>query len=235
VIEIATDKGEIATDKELSVQAALAEFTALRTEALQSISMEWTIIAFQLTATGVLFSFALTGHRTGFLLIVPIVSYVLSGRYLRSEASFILIGKYIRTDLSSRVLDGLNWEKWYKEVPIPKPTKALQSLAYGPPAFSVISIVSLVWLVPYISSANKVSAFSRSMLRIAWGLDTTATVISIITIVLTMRFLAKYEPDERDAKPDVEALTLTPLRRRRPLAAIRASRWRKRSTGGPAA
>jgi hypothetical protein len=41
---------EIATDKELYEQAAVAEFTALRTEALQAFSMEWTIIAFQLTA-----------------------------------------------------------------------------------------------------------------------------------------------------------------------------------------
>ena len=186
---------EIATDKELIAQAALAEFTALRTEALQAISMEWTIIAFQLTATGVLFSFALTNSsRTGFLLIVPIVSYVLSGRYLRNDASFILIGKYIRTDLSQRVPDGLHWEEWYKKVLFPKQVKALQSLSYGPALFSLISIVSLAWVFPYTWSENKISAFSLSMVRIVWVLDSAATVISIITIVLTMTFLAKYEP-----------------------------------------
>lgn len=185
---------EIATDKELSVQAALAEFTALRTEALQAFSAESNIIALQLTATGVLFSFALTNHsRTGFLLIVPIVSYVLSGRYLRNERIFILMGVYIRTDLSSRV-HGLNFEKWYKE--FPNPTQTLQSFAYGPSVFFGISFVALGWVVPYILFANKISAFSRSMLGIVWLLDLTATVISIITTVKTLRALDK-ESKER--------------------------------------
>jgi hypothetical protein len=53
---------EIATDKELSAQAALAEFTALRAEIFQVFSMQWNIVALQLTATAVLFSFALTNH-----------------------------------------------------------------------------------------------------------------------------------------------------------------------------
>jgi multisubunit Na+/H+ antiporter MnhC subunit len=195
---------EIATDNELSVQAALAEFTALRTEALQAISMEWTIIAFQLTATGVLFSFALTGHsRTGFLLIVPIVSYVLSGRYLRNDASFILIGKYIRNDLSRRALDGLKWETWYKEEgQFPKHIRFLQSLTYGPATFSVISAVSLIWVFPYVFYENRLSAFNDSMLRIVWVLDLTATVISMITMVLTMTFLAKHHQGSQGAKPD---------------------------------
>jgi hypothetical protein len=95
---------EIPTDKELYVQAALAEFTALRTEAFQAFSSEWTIVALQVTATGVLFSFALTNHRTAFLLIVPAVSYVLSGLHLRNERVYSLIGKYIRLILAGEFL-----------------------------------------------------------------------------------------------------------------------------------
>jgi hypothetical protein len=181
---------EIATDKELPAQANLAEFTALRTEALQALSMEWNIVALQLTATGVLFSFALTNYsRTGFLLIVPVVSYVLSGRYLRNDSAFIMIGIYIRTDLSRRVPGGLNWEQWYKKFQFPKSTRTLQSLAYGPSFFSGISFVALVWVVPYILHANNISAFSRWMLGIVWVLDFIATAISIITMVRTMTFL----------------------------------------------
>jgi hypothetical protein len=196
VIEIATDK-EL-SEQEMYMQAALAEFTALRTEALQAYSLEWNIVALQLTATGVLFSFALTNHsRTGFLLIVPIVSYVLSGRYLRNDRVYILIGMYIRTDLSRRV-PGLNYEEWYKK--FPNPTQTLLSLAYGPSVFSGISIVALVWVAPYILFANKISTVFRWMLGIVWLLDLTATVISIITIVMTLTFLAKYESDKRDVK-----------------------------------
>jgi hypothetical protein len=192
---------EIATDRELYEQAALAEFAALRTEALQALSMEWNIIALQLTATGVLFSFALTNHsRTGFLLIVPVVSYVLSGRYLRNDRAFILIGVYIKTDLSIRV-PGLNFECWYKSFPDPNPSRTLQKLAYGPAVFSGISIVALTWLIPYIFyPKNHISSFSGWMLGIAWVLDVAATLISIITMVWTMTSIAK-ESKELDAVP----------------------------------
>jgi hypothetical protein len=196
VIEIATDK------EEQPVQVALAEFTALRTEALQALSMEWNIIALQLTATGVLFSFALTNNsRTGFLLIVPIVSFVLSGRYLRNDRAFVLIGIYIKTDLSRR-LPELNWEKWYKEFPNPIPT--LQSIAYGPSFFPVISIVALIWVFPYIRSAKHISEFTSWMLRIVWLLDLTVTIISIITMVIAMTVLAREE-----RKRDAQAVTET--------------------------
>jgi hypothetical protein len=177
---------ETPADKELYVQAALAEFTALRAEALQAFSAESSIVALLVTATGVLFSFALTSHRTGFLLIVPVVSYVLSGRYLRNERVYSLIGKYIRLDLSRRV-DGLEWEEWYKG--FPNPTRTLQSLAYGPAVFSGISFVALGWVIPYLLSANKISTFDKSMLWTVWVLDLAATVISIITTVKTLRAL----------------------------------------------
>lgn len=143
---------EITPDEELSAQASLAEFTALRTEALQALSMQWNIVALQLTATAVLFSFALTNDsRTGFLLIVPAVSYVLGGRYLRNDSAFIIIGMYIKADLSGRLRGGLNWEQWYKEfeLKIPKFTRTLQSLSYGPSFFPGISVVALVWVIPY--------------------------------------------------------------------------------------
>ena len=180
------------------MQAALAEFTALRTEALQAFSAESTIVALQVTATGVLFSFALTNHNAGFLLIVPAVSYVLSGRYLRNERVYSLIGKYIRLDLSRRV-PGLDFEEWYKE--FPNPTQTLQQIAYGPSVFYGISFVALGWVIPYILDANKISAFNRSMLWTVWGLDLIATVISIITTVMTLRAL-----DKETAKRDAEAL-----------------------------
>jgi hypothetical protein len=203
VIEIATDK-ELPV-QEVSVQAALAEFTALRTEALQALSMQWNIVALQLTATGVLFSFALTNHsRTGFLLIVPLVSYVLSGRYLRNDSAFIMIGMYIRTDLSDRLRGELNWEKWYKKFQdqVPKLIRTLQSLTYGPAFFPGISIVALVWVGPYILHPNNISEFSRWMLRIVWVLDFIATAISITTIVMTMRFLDRIKSGALDVKED---------------------------------
>jgi hypothetical protein len=176
---------EIATDKELSIQAALAEFTELRAEVLHAFSMQWNIVALQLTATSVLFSFALTNHsRTGFLLIVPIVCYVLSGRYLRTSRVIILIGTYIRTELSPRVPGGLNWEGWIGKRP--NPGRFIRWLAHGPLVFSAISLAALAWLVPYVLFANDISTFSRWMLGIVWFLDLAATLVSVYMVKVTL-------------------------------------------------
>lgn len=61
----------------------LTEFSALRSEILQRSSVNYSIFALQLAAGGVVFSFALSGAgRTGFLLILPVVTYALASRYI---------------------------------------------------------------------------------------------------------------------------------------------------------
>ena len=171
----------MAKDKELSAQAALAEFAALRSEALQAFSMQWNIIALQLTATSVLVSFSLTSSsRTGFLLIIPVVSYILNGRYLRSERLVVLIASYTMNDLSPRVPGGLGWEKWLRDRS--GQNQVLRWFAHGPLVFSVISILTLAWTVPYILHADKLSETDRWMLGTAWLLDLALTAISIFTI-----------------------------------------------------
>lgn len=166
---------------EHSVQARLAEFAALRSEALQSFSMQWNAVALQLTATGVLVSFSLTDRsRTGFLLIVPIVSYVLNGRYLRSEYNISLIATYIMTDLSPRVPGGLGWEKWLRD-----PSRRHQIIRWVAPGqllFSAISVFALVWVVPYIMFESRISRLDRWMLGVAWVLDFGLTIVSLYTI-----------------------------------------------------
>jgi hypothetical protein len=174
-------RDEMMKDKELSAQSALAEFAALRNEALQAFSMQWNIIALQLTATSVLVSFSLTNRsRTGFLLIIPIVSYILNGRYLRSERLVVLIATYIMSDLSPRVPGGLKWEEWLRGRS--SPNQILRWFAHGPLVFSVISIITLAWTVPYILHAAKLSTADRWMLGTVWLLDLALTIISIFTI-----------------------------------------------------
>jgi hypothetical protein len=164
-----------------STEGALAEFSALRNEALQAFSMQWNTVALQLTATSVVFSFALTNRaRNGFLLIIPVVAYILNGRYLRSQRTIRLISSYIVGDLSPRVPGGLNWEAWLRSRPSPRPL--VRWSAHGPLIFSVISIVSLVWVAPYILSANKVSTLDRYLLAIIWILGLTLTSLSLYTI-----------------------------------------------------
>src|ERR1700728_3050512 len=179
---------EIASDKELFTQTALAEFAALRSEVLQAFSMQWNTVALQLTTTGVLVSFSLTSHaRTGFLLIVPVISYILNGRYLRSERLILTAATYIMTELSPRVPGGLNWEEWLRRRP--NPNQYLRWLAHGPPIFSAISLVALAWLIPYILSVGKISGFDRTMLILIWVFDFSLIAVSIYTtkVILGIR------------------------------------------------
>lgn len=174
---------EMTKEKELSAQAALAEFATLRSEALQAFSMQWNIIALQLTTTGVLVSFSLSNRsRTGFLLIIPVVSYILNGRYLRSERLVVLIAAYIVDELSPRVPGGLNWEKWLRSRPAPN--QILRWLAHGPLVFAMISIATLAWTVSYIRNSGQLSSDNRWMLSVIWLLDLILIMISIYTIII---------------------------------------------------
>lgn len=177
----------IASDKELSVQVALAEFTALRAEVLQAFSMQWNVIALQLTATGVLFSFSLTNRtRTGFLLIVPIVSYVLNGIYLRSEHLITQVADYVMRELSPSALGGLGWEKWLRDDPS-RHKQYTKWFAHGPLIFAIISMVALAWVAPYTFSANGMPAVDRFMLIIVWVLDFSLTTVSIYAIKVVFK------------------------------------------------
>jgi hypothetical protein len=185
------------TSDDLAAQGALAEFTTLRTEALQAFSTQSNIVALQLTATSVVFSFALTNRsRTGFLLIIPVVCYVLNGRYLRAERLVRLIGEYIMADLSPRVNGGLRWEFWLRGKPSPK--QVLRWSAHGPLIFSAISIFALIWLAPYMLSAHNISSFNRVLLELIWisGLALTLLSIYMIKVVfigsLSVRGLIKF-------------------------------------------
>lgn len=166
---------------DLNAQAVLAEFSALRTEALQAFSMQWNTIALQLTATSVVFSFSLTNHaRTGFLLIIPVICYVLNGRYLRNERLILNIAAYIMAELSPRIPGGLGWESWLRQLPSPK--QALRWLAHGPLIFSGISLIALAWVIPFIFSGDNISAFDRSLLAIVWVVGLSLTMLSTYMI-----------------------------------------------------
>jgi hypothetical protein len=97
---------------------ALAEFTALRQEILNRLSIQNGIIGLQLTAAGALFGFALSSvSQTTLLVIIPMLSYVLLTRYLMHGTVIADISDYIRQVLSPRIPDGLGWESHWRKQP----------------------------------------------------------------------------------------------------------------------
>ncbi|MGH3194850.1 MAG: hypothetical protein ACRDNT_02715, partial [Streptosporangiaceae bacterium] len=82
---------------------------------LQRQNIQWNTFALQLTAAGVVFSFALSNpSHTGFLLILPVVTYALTGRYVSQSIGTEKVGIYIREVLDVKLKGQLHWEEWNK-------------------------------------------------------------------------------------------------------------------------
>jgi hypothetical protein len=171
----------MAGSKETEVQVLLAEFAALREEMLQKISNSWTIFAFQLTTAGVLFSFSLTdASRVGFLLIIPVVSYILASQYTRNLHGMREIATYIRDELSPRAPGGLKWEEWH----IKRPTDRSKYPVLSPASvtFPGVSCAALAIVLPYITNGKHISIADRWMLWLLWSIGLTITIMSVFML-----------------------------------------------------
>ncbi len=201
-----------------SSDGPLAEFAALRAEILQSQQMQWNSFALELTATAVIFSFALSNSaRTPFLLILPPVTYALNNWNVRSLYNMERIGQYIRDELSNRVPGGLGWEEWHKDKDIPQPKRIIGGFSVYfpfPYIFLAASLAALVWTVPYISSARHLSDVNRTFLIIVWVLDLGITMRSLrhIRVSGKARFVVSAE-DTVDAPADTVRIIENSIRR----------------------
>lgn len=170
--------------------AIIAEYSALRTEIIQMEQMQTNTFALQLTAAAVIFSFSLSsGSRTGFLLILPIVSYALSRRYLLTNETMRRLSEYITEELSPKVQGGFGWEAWNRERSALGNYGRLQLFARAaswvgpiPLAFVWISLAALAWVIPYILFQHGLSALNRVELAVVWLIG---LAFSSLTLLIT--------------------------------------------------
>ncbi len=93
----------------------MAEFATLREEMIARQGHQVTLFSLQLTLTGAVLGYALSGpDRSLVLLIIPFSSFALCGRYVAASLAGANIGTYIREELSSRIIGGLGWEQWIR-------------------------------------------------------------------------------------------------------------------------
>ena len=167
------DKHERAVDREM----LLAEFAALRAEILQRSSLQWNIFALQLTAAGVIFSFALSNpSHTGFLLILPMISYALAARYISHFLVVQALGTYIHDVLEVRAKGELHWQGWYRAQPL-SVHRILNWLSANFLVFSGTAVIALAWVTPYVWESHA-SAGKRVLIIIIWLIGIAVTVLS---------------------------------------------------------
>ena len=89
-------------DAQLANQVMLAEYSAMRSEVDQRTSVQWNVIAPQITSTGVIASLAISRVADiVLLLVIPLLSYMLGTRYILNDYHINLISRYIRVAVGS--------------------------------------------------------------------------------------------------------------------------------------
>ncbi|GAA3841975.1 hypothetical protein [Streptomyces chiangmaiensis] len=190
---------------EHGTEGPLAEFTALRQEIIQRQATQHNVLALQLTISGAVFSFALTGtSRSGFLLIVPVSTYLLCSRFVEDHVGIGQLGRYIREHLSPRIPGGLGWESW---------------VARNPARFG---IPGLLWIYAYFVTYPGVAVLAlagaapttfamhhghRSLgvavgLVVVWLLGLTVTALCCLLLWRTAKSTRDREPTHRIHPPE---------------------------------
>lgn len=190
-------------DDSVRRQINLAEFAALRAEIDNRANLSWNIFALQLTAAGVIFSFALSNpNHTGFLLILPLTTYAFTGRYLSQYLGNDEIGTYIREVLSPKMNGELLWEDWRRG----RPARGPKSLTWLNPliiAFPGVATLALVWVAPYVWASANTSAAKRTLVVAIWFLGILVTALSFQLIIrIVSRHWRRLRPNRAKAKED---------------------------------
>lgn len=179
-------------------QSAFAEYTVLRQEVADRSSAKNTILTLQLTVSGALFSFALSGsNRTGFLLIIPIATYMLFIRFAQQYHGVQNATRYITECLSPRVKGGFGWEDWVKEhgeyVSLVdfKPISLVLAGSSAVIPFPGVAVAALAWALPYSFFHDGARPVLESVvIVVAWLGGATATAISV-KVGLRLRDIAR--------------------------------------------
>lgn len=131
-------------------ECVLAEFTAMRQEVERRRTLQHNLFVLQLTFSAAVFSFALSDQRRVLLLlIVPVVTYMLCGRFVSQHYGIVHAGQYIREVLDERMSGALSWERWIIE----HRRRKLFFLEWVDPhyvTFAGIAYLALAWTGPYV-------------------------------------------------------------------------------------
>jgi hypothetical protein len=178
----------LSSDVSPGQDAAIVEFNALRAEIVARQNSQQALLSIQLTATGALFSLALSGAgRSAVLLVLPLVTYMLAGRHVSHSYACVSIAAYIRTQLSDRVSGGLGWEDWLRgHRSSPRRHRVVNPLFI---TFPGISLLALLGSVPYLGSLP--GSATAAMLWTAWlaGIALTGLSARLVWTIRSDSFL----------------------------------------------
>jgi len=156
---------------QIASQVMLAEYAALRTEVDRRASVQWNVLALQLTSAGVIASLAISHvSDIALLLVIPLSSYMLGSRYILHDFHLKLISRYVRDSLSGRLGGHLAWESWKisQVTPDTGPRGWLTPAAWNLLHPTRLAFEGVAWLA--LLTAALAAAYSWRDEAPAWGL-----------------------------------------------------------------
>lgn len=173
-------------DAQVTSQIMLAEYAALRAEVDRRATVQWNVLALQLTSTGVIASLAIShASEIGLLLVIPLSSYMLGSRYILHDFHLKLISRYIRDSLSGRLGGNLAWEGWKTSQITPEtgPRGWLTPTAWNLLHPTRLAFEGVAWLA--LLTAALAAAYSWRDNAPAWGLVLGFALLWILGVLST--------------------------------------------------
>ncbi|GAB3352919.1 hypothetical protein RMN56_02665 [Micromonospora halotolerans] len=165
---------------DIDVQGALAEYQSLRAEIDSRAKFQQQIVGLQLTLTSAIIAFGLS--RPGFLavlLIVPLSSYLLCGRYVGQRTAMRWTTRYIDEELAPRVPGGLGWGAW--STANRRPARLLDWFLPLLICFPGASLLTLGWTVRLMFAHQ--AWYTTAGFVIVWLVGFLTTGISVYLLV----------------------------------------------------
>jgi hypothetical protein len=169
-------------------EGPLAEYASLRGEIDSRYKYQQQILALQLTLTSAIFALALSKPAPlGILLIVPLSSYLLCGRYIGQRTAIRWIARYIETELSPQVPGGFGWNAWSRANR--RPERFFDWYLPLLICFPGAGLLALGWTAGLVFGSTPHSAWTRTGLVLVWlvGLTSATTCAYLVSRVYLKR------------------------------------------------
>jgi hypothetical protein len=165
-------------------EGPLAEYNALRVEIDMKMKSQQQIVSLQLTLVGAAFGFVVSQRvSTVFLLVVPIISYLLCGQWVSQHHGIVRVSEYIRDELDRRVPGGLGWERWLLDHP-----RGKRFVGRGIPlllAFPGAGFLALTWSTARVF-AEPYWLLPRLTLIVVWLIGLSVVALTTILVLEAM-------------------------------------------------
>jgi hypothetical protein len=174
-------------------EGPLAEYASLRGEIDSRAKFQQQILALQLTLTSAIFGFALSrAGLVGLLLIVPVSSYLLCGRYVAQRTAIRWVSSYIGGELSARIPGGLGWVAWSRANR--RPDRLLDWLVPLMLSFPGASALALAWTLGAIFVRGSEGWPLKVVLGLVWAAGAFGTAVTARMLLRIFREPAAPAP-----------------------------------------